>query len=128
MSNKPYARKLAEFAAGATFSDLPKEVVHQARRCLLDTVGVIIAGSAMADSSKAIQKFVKKMAPQGKASVIGTSQKMVGRQELRQMVEKLQCPYLIPCLHRMVQIKKAPRRFLNLRARSIRHDLWKATS
>ncbi len=78
MSNKPYARKLAEFAAGATFSDLPKEVVHQARRCLLDTVGVIIAGSAMADSSKAIQKFVKKMAPQGKASVIGTSQKVEG--------------------------------------------------
>lgn len=72
MSDKTFSRKLAEFAADTSFSSLPEAIVHQARRCLLDTVGVIIAGSAMADSAQAIQGFVKKCAPAGKASVIGT--------------------------------------------------------
>ena len=33
------------FVQGLTFADLPAEVVEQARRCLLDLIGVAAAGS-----------------------------------------------------------------------------------
>jgi 2-methylcitrate dehydratase PrpD len=33
------------FVRGLTFADLPADVVAQARRCLLDLIGVAVAGS-----------------------------------------------------------------------------------
>jgi 2-methylcitrate dehydratase PrpD len=41
------AEELAEFALGLRFSDLPVDVVSQARRLTLDSIGVALAGSTM---------------------------------------------------------------------------------
>lgn len=38
------SRQLAEFVAGSTFEALPEEAVHQAKRAVLDTLGVALAG------------------------------------------------------------------------------------
>ena len=44
MSNETIASRLAFFAANLKYDDLPREVVIQAKRCLLDTIGVGLAG------------------------------------------------------------------------------------
>jgi len=44
MSKSSIAERLAFFAKNLEYEDLPKTVVEQAKRCLLDTIGVILAG------------------------------------------------------------------------------------
>ncbi len=34
-----------EFSNGLSLDDVPATVLHEAKRCILDTIGVIIAGS-----------------------------------------------------------------------------------
>ena len=38
-------RKLAEFAVNFRLEDCPSEVIHQAKRCTLETVGCALGGS-----------------------------------------------------------------------------------
>lgn len=44
MSKSSIAERLAFFAKNLEYEDLPKTVVEQAKRCLLDTIGVVLAG------------------------------------------------------------------------------------
>ncbi|HYJ54775.1 MAG TPA: MmgE/PrpD family protein [Mycobacterium sp.] len=44
--NDSTSAELAEFAAGVRVEDLPRDVVHQAVRCLLDWLGCTLAGSS----------------------------------------------------------------------------------
>lgn len=69
------ARILAEFIAGTSYEMFPTQVIHQARRCLMDTVGVILAGSRYADSGQVIQKYAEKIREKEVATIIGTSMK-----------------------------------------------------
>ncbi|MGH3326359.1 MAG: MmgE/PrpD family protein [Streptomycetales bacterium] len=39
-------RELSEFIAGLDTADIPLDVAHQAKRCLIDWLGVTLAGSA----------------------------------------------------------------------------------
>jgi 2-methylcitrate dehydratase PrpD len=41
----PLRRLLADFIQGTSFEKLPQKVIHQAKRCLLDLIGVALAGS-----------------------------------------------------------------------------------
>ncbi|MGH3344330.1 MAG: MmgE/PrpD family protein, partial [Carbonactinosporaceae bacterium] len=43
-------RELSEFIAGLDAADIPPDVVHQAKRCLIDWLGVTLAGSAHASA------------------------------------------------------------------------------
>jgi 2-methylcitrate dehydratase PrpD len=37
--------KVLRFISDTRFEDLPENVIHQAKRCLLDTLGALLAGS-----------------------------------------------------------------------------------
>ena len=67
------AKQLAEFITTSEFDSFPAEVQHQARRCLMDTVGVILAGSRYADSGKFVRSYAEKVKEEKVATVIGTS-------------------------------------------------------
>ena len=45
MAEESIANRFAVWAGTLEFSDIPMETIHQARRALLDTVGVICAGA-----------------------------------------------------------------------------------
>ena len=49
-------RTLAEFAATVKFDDIPANVVDAAQRCIVDTVGVMIAGAGT-DVAKVMHSF-----------------------------------------------------------------------
>lgn len=57
--SKTIAETLADFIHDATYENLPKEVIHQAKRCLMDTCGAIIAGSFHSKSGKGRAKLRK---------------------------------------------------------------------
>ncbi len=67
------AKDLAKFVTQSEFSSFPGEVQHQARRCLMDTVGVILAGSRYADSGQFVRNYAEKLKEEEVATVIGTS-------------------------------------------------------
>jgi 2-methylcitrate dehydratase PrpD len=41
---RSHAEELADYVANHRYDDLPREAIHQAKRCLLDSLGVAIAG------------------------------------------------------------------------------------
>ena len=45
MENHGVTREAAEFVAALQFADLPSECVHIAKRCIIDGIGVMLAGS-----------------------------------------------------------------------------------
>ena len=53
-------KKLAEFVVKTNFEALPQEAVTAAKKALLDTLGVALAGS-IEPASKIITGFVKKL-------------------------------------------------------------------
>lgn len=66
---------LADFATGFSLSDLPPEVVRQAKLCVLDTIGCMIAGSKMPEA----ESFVAAehaMSNAHEATVLTTSSKL----------------------------------------------------
>ncbi|MBL3539775.1 MmgE/PrpD family protein [Aminivibrio sp.] len=65
--------KLAAFSASLACDRLPENVVSQARRCLLDTVGALLAGSRLSLSGQAGRKFAERLVEQGQAVVAGSS-------------------------------------------------------
>jgi 2-methylcitrate dehydratase PrpD len=64
---------LAEFAANLRFADLPSEVVHEAKRALIDHVGVA-AAAADHPSVDALLRVADRLAGKGSHTVIGRSQ------------------------------------------------------
>ena len=68
------ALELARYALGYTFADLPLDVVHQAKRLVLDTLGCAIGGS-VSDASLAIQKMIQEFKGPREATVFGSGLK-----------------------------------------------------
>ncbi len=65
------ARKIAEYAVGFDYKSLPQEVVHAAKRALLDTVGCAIGGYA-SDASRIFQSLVRELGESDDSTIIGS--------------------------------------------------------
>lgn len=69
---KTVSERLADFVQRASYENLPKEVIHQAKRCLLDTCGAVIAGSYHSTSGKIAQSYARSLEEPPTATIIGT--------------------------------------------------------
>ncbi len=65
------ARKIADYAMGFNYESLPQEVVHAAKRALLDTVGCAIGGYA-SDASRIFQSLTGELSKLTDSTVIGS--------------------------------------------------------
>jgi len=65
-----YLDRLAAFVAGARFDALPASTVAAAKLVLLDTLGAIVAGSAMPENGE-LARFAAMRSPGGRATVLG---------------------------------------------------------
>lgn len=65
------ARELAKYALRLTFDDLPKEVVHEAKRAIIDTIGCAIGGYS-SEASKIIQNLSKELGGPQESTIIGS--------------------------------------------------------
>jgi 2-methylcitrate dehydratase len=72
--NVTVSEKLARYAATLTFADLPAEVVREAKRSLLDTLGVTYGGHA-SESSAMVLDLVRELGGPAESTVIGTTLK-----------------------------------------------------
>ena len=64
---------LSDYAAALSFHDLPAEVVHHAKRLLIDTLGCAIGGYASAPSKMA-RALAATVMSQQPATVLGSGQ------------------------------------------------------
>jgi 2-methylcitrate dehydratase PrpD len=62
------SERLARFVAGA--EDVPEEAVVQARRAVLDTLGVALAGSRE-ESARVVARWLREQGGRGEATVLG---------------------------------------------------------
>lgn len=67
-------RQLAEYVHGLSFTDLPEEVVHQAKRVTLDSLGTILMGLRKQEAQP-IKAFLKELKAKPKCTVIGAGMK-----------------------------------------------------
>jgi 2-methylcitrate dehydratase PrpD len=65
-----YLERLGTFVADTRFEVLPAEVVEAARLVLLDTLGAMIAGSALPDTAR-LAALAASRAPHGQATLVG---------------------------------------------------------
>ena len=65
-----YLDQLAGFAAKTRFDTLPAAAVAAARLVLLDTLGAILAGSALPENAR-LAELASARSPQGKATLLG---------------------------------------------------------
>lgn len=71
MTGRPaVTRRLAEFAAALDVHATPPAVLHQAKRCLVDWLGVTLAGSQDA-SAVSVREAAAALAPESAAWVVG---------------------------------------------------------
>jgi 2-methylcitrate dehydratase PrpD len=66
--------QIVQFASGLTYDAIPEEARHYARRHLLDTVGVMIAGAGGAIATQA-ETVIKSVRPDGKIPVAGRARR-----------------------------------------------------
>lgn len=71
----PMTMILAEWAGNLTFDDLPDEVVHQAKRVVLDYVAATLVGST-SEPARIVQGFLDETEGTGAATVLGTGLKL----------------------------------------------------
>jgi 2-methylcitrate dehydratase PrpD len=64
-------RKLAEHAAALTYSDLPPELIRLVKQCVLDTLGVIVGASGIADEGRIVAEFVLDQGGSPESSLLG---------------------------------------------------------
>jgi 2-methylcitrate dehydratase PrpD len=69
-----YLDRLAAFVAATRFDALPASTVAAAKLVLLDTLGAIVAGSAMPENGE-LARFAAARAPSGAATVLGHRRK-----------------------------------------------------
>lgn len=67
-------KALADFVAEIGFNELPEEVIEHTKLCILDWIGVALAGSQEAPT-KILASVIKKMEGKKESTVIGTSTK-----------------------------------------------------
>jgi 2-methylcitrate dehydratase PrpD len=63
---------IAEWAAGLAYDDLPSEVVHHAKRSILDHVAVAVAGSGTAPA-RAVRSYLDDLGGAGPSTVWGAA-------------------------------------------------------
>jgi 2-methylcitrate dehydratase PrpD len=68
-------KKLVDFLVGAKFGDLPKDIVHETKRALLDSAGCALGGLHMQASRIAVE-FATRVGGPEEASVFGTGKKV----------------------------------------------------
>lgn len=68
------SRKMAEFALNLNYEDLPPEVVKEAKRFLIDSMGCALAAIHNEDM-KAVHRFIEKLGGTPEATVIGSGLK-----------------------------------------------------
>jgi len=65
-----YLDRLAELAAATRFDALPRSTIAAAKLVLLDTLGAIVAGSAMPENGK-LARLAAARSPSGGATLLG---------------------------------------------------------
>ena len=65
--------KLAAFTSTLKYDQLPSDVLLQARNCLLDTVGAMLAGSRLSRSGQAGRHFAERLSEKGESVIAGSS-------------------------------------------------------
>ncbi len=73
--DKSLSRQIAEFAVGLKYSDLPKEVVHEVKRYLYDSIGCAYGGYRTKDVN-ILRDIYKDMGGKPEATVIGFGDKI----------------------------------------------------
>ena len=71
---EPLAKQLARWSSGFALSDAPEAVVENAKRSLVDTLGVALAGTQTA-AAEAVRRTVRRQYGHGPATVIGDRHK-----------------------------------------------------
>jgi len=67
--------KLSEFILETHYDNLPKEVIHQTKRCILDFLGTAVAGCKIG-LAPLMAKTISEMGGKKEATIIGTGSKM----------------------------------------------------
>ena len=62
--------RLAEYAAGLHYEDLPQEVVQRAKDCITDTVAVIVQGSTL-PWSRIVVRYAQRTGAGGQSRILG---------------------------------------------------------
>ena len=68
------AKKLAEFSLSLNYDQLPEKTIHEAKRALLDTLGVTFAAKG-ADAVRIMWKVLDGFNVEGNATIIGSGKK-----------------------------------------------------
>ncbi len=75
MSEKTLSHKMAEFAHHLSYDDLPKNVIHEVKRYLYDSIGCAYGGYHTRDVNM-LRDIYKEMAGKEEATVIGFGEKI----------------------------------------------------
>ena len=71
-------RKLAEFALNFRLEDCPKEVIQQAKRCTIETIGCALGG-AKTPLAQVASKAVGRLGEGGVATIVGFGRRTTQR-------------------------------------------------
>jgi 2-methylcitrate dehydratase PrpD len=77
-SNKPLAAHVAAFVTTTNYSDIPAETVRVAKKHILDTLAVCLAGSP-AEGSTIVRRYIEQLGCGGTATVVGTALRVLPR-------------------------------------------------
>lgn len=69
--SKSCTRILAEFVVGVEYKDIPSQAIEIAKRAIMDTIGVAVAGSQETIST-IIRELIREESCNGEATIIGT--------------------------------------------------------
>ena len=70
-SEKTLTREIAEFIVAQDFESIPPEVITMAKRCVIDSAAVMLAGSTT-DCGSIIREYIGAVGGKGEASVLGS--------------------------------------------------------
>jgi 2-methylcitrate dehydratase PrpD len=62
--------RLAKYAAGLRYDDLPAEVIQRAKDCITDTVAVIVQGAAL-PWSQIVVRYAQRIGAGGSSRILG---------------------------------------------------------
>lgn len=71
-----FLRKISNFAVKTEYKHLPKHVVKQAKNCILDYAGVVLAGYNLSESGRIIEGLCRALGSSEESSVIGSGKKL----------------------------------------------------
>src|SRR6266571_5274008 len=75
MAEPPLTQRLAEFAAGLTYEQLPSGTVHAVQRMLLDCLGTTLAGSSLGAGVGPLLALVEQSEGRPESAILGTGRR-----------------------------------------------------